>query len=258
MTLKIAIAGAAGRMGQALAKAAGLDFRVVGGSERANSAALGETLGSGIITTDVAKAAADADVWLDFTAPPATLNALEALKETSVRAAVIGTTGFRPEDDAGIAEHAKRIAIVKAGNFSLGVNFLLAMVEKAASSLGPDWDIEVFEAHHRHKVDAPSGTGLMIGEAAARGRGKPLQELWSKPYENAVGARKAGSIGFVVSRGGGVIGDHEARFVSEQEVLSLGHRALDRAIFANGALHAAKWAANQKPGLYSMRDVLAL
>lgn len=258
MTLKIAIAGAAGRMGQALAKSAGLDFRVVGGSERPNSVMLGEALGQGVVSADVAKAAADADVWLDFTSPPATLAALDALKSTGVRAVVIGTTGFVPNDEKAIAAHAERLAIVKAGNYSLGVNLLLAMVEKAAAALGPEWDIEISETHHRHKVDAPSGTGLMLGEAAARGRGKPLTELWSKPYETTVGARKPGSIGFVVSRAGGVIGDHEARFASEQEVLTLGHRAIDRAIFANGALHAAKWAAAQKPGLYSMRDVLAL
>jgi len=131
-------------------------------------------------------------------------------------------------------------------------------VEQVAARLGADWDIEITEGHHRRKVDAPSGTALMIGEAAARGRGQPLGELRVPPYDGQTGPRKEGSIAFSVIRGGGIIGDHEAAFISDEEILSISHRALDRAIFAKGALTAAKWAVEQKPGLYTMRDVLGL
>lgn len=259
MTLKIAIAGAAGRMGQALIRAAGDDFVVVGGSERSGSPDIGRELGDGAVISDAAnKAAASADVWLDFTTPTATLAALDLLKTTRVKAAIVGTTGLAPQQEQQIVEHAKRIAIVRAGNFSLGVNLLLGLIEQAAARLGPDWDIEISETHHRRKVDAPSGTALMMGEAAANGRGGKLHDLRTPPYDGQPGPRKAGDIGFAVTRAGGVIGDHEAKFASDEEILILGHRALDRAIFAKGALHAARWAATQKPGLYSMRDVLSL
>jgi 4-hydroxy-tetrahydrodipicolinate reductase len=261
MTLRIAIAGAAGRMGQALIAAAERagNISVTGGSERAASPSLGRELAPGVVISDAAnKAALAADVWLDFTTPEATIAALELLKLTSVKAAVIGTTGLAPTHEQKIAEHARRIAIVKAGNFSLGVNLMLGLVEQAAARLGPDWDIEISEMHHRRKVDAPSGTALKIGEAAATARGAPLTDLRVAPYDGQPGPRKEGAIAFAVTRGGGVIGDHEAKFVSDEEILSIGHRALDRAIFAKGALHAARWAVSQKPGLYSMRDVLAL
>jgi len=260
MTLKIAIAGIAGRMGQALVNAAaGNGFVVAGGSEQPGSAHIDSDIGNGVAISDsAAKAAAGADVWLDFTTPTATLAALELLKTTKVKAAIVGTTGLAPSHEQQIAEHAKRIAIVKAGNFSLGVNLLLGLVEQAAARLGPDWDVEISEMHHRRKVDAPSGTALMMGEAAATGRGVKLTEVRTPPYDGQPGARMAGAIAFAVTRGGGVIGDHEAKFISDEEILSIGHRALDRAIFAKGALHAARWAAEQKPGLYSMRDVLAL
>jgi 4-hydroxy-tetrahydrodipicolinate reductase len=266
MSIRIAIAGVAGRMGQALARTAGADVAVVGGSERAGAPQVGRDIGplvglpemGAVISDSPAKAAAQADVWVDFTTPSATLAALDALKGTPVKAAIIGTTGLSPRDETAIAVHARRIAIVKAGNFSLGVNMLLALIEQAAERLGPDWDIEIAETHHRHKVDAPSGTALMMGEAAAKGRSQPLDALRTPPYSGVTGPREPGRIGFAVSRAGGVIGDHEAVFASEEEVLILGHRALNRALFARGALHAAKWAIAQPPGLYSMRDVLAL
>lgn len=266
MTFAIAIAGAAGRMGQALARAAAPEASIAGGTERADSPdigrdigeiALGRRIGVGLSDT-VAQAARSADVWLDFTAPAATLAALDALGATPVRAVIVGTTGFSPAQEAAIAAHASRLAIVKAGNFSLGVNLLLAMIGQAAARLGPDWDIEISETHHRRKVDAPSGTALMMGEAAAAGRGAALPELRLPPYEGQTGPREPGRIGFCVSRAGGVIGDHEARFASDEEILILGHRALDRAIFARGAMRAAAWAIGRKPGLYSMRDVLDL
>jgi len=260
MTVKIAIAGAAGRMGQALiAGAAGGDFAVVGGSEQPGSPHIGREMITSIIISDTAnKAAASADVWIDFTAPVATLAALDLLKSTKVKAAIVGTTGLSAAQEQQIAEHAKRIAIVRSRNFSLGVNLLIGLIEQAAARLGSDWDIEISETHHKRKVDAPSGTALMMGEAAAKVRGSALADLRTPPYDGQTGPRKQGAIAFAVTRAGGVIGDHEIKFASDEEILSIGHRALDRALFARGALHAARWAAGQKPGLYSMRDVLAL
>ena len=157
-----------------------------------------------------------------------------------------------------MAEHAKRIAIVRSGNFSLGVNVLAALVEQAAARLGAGWDIEITEAHHRRKIDAPSGTALLLGEAAAHGRNAPLSELRLKPYDGVTGERPEGRIGFSVIRGGGIVGEHDVRFVAEREALTLSHTAFDRAVFADGALAAAAWAADKPPGLYSMRDVLGL
>lgn len=260
MTIKIAIAGAAGRMGQALAKAASSgDFAIVGGSERTGSDAIGKEFVPGVAYSDAAnKAAAIADVWIDFTTPEATLAALDLIKTTNVKAAIIGTTGLAPQHDQQIAEHARRIAIVKTGNFSLGVNLLLGLIEQASQRLGAGWDIEISETHHKRKVDAPSGTALMMGESAAKSRGKKLSDLRASPYDGQTGPRKEGSIAFAVTRGGDVIGDHEIKFISDEEILSISHRALNRALFAKGALHAARWAATQKPGLYNMRDVLAL
>jgi 4-hydroxy-tetrahydrodipicolinate reductase len=260
MTIRIAIAGAAGRMGQALAKAAsGGDFAIVGGSERTGSDGVGKELAPGVVISDAAnKAAATADVWIDFTTPEATLAALDLIKTTNVKAAIIGTTGLAPQHEQKIAEHAKRIAIVKTGNFSLGVNLLLGLIEQASARLGAGWDVEISETHHKRKVDAPSGTALMMGESSAKSRGKSLSDLRNPPYDGQTGPRKDGTISFAVTRGGGVIGDHEIKFISDEEIVSIGHRALDRALFAKGALHAARWAAGQKPGLYSMRDVLAM
>lgn len=258
MNISIAIAGIAGRMGQALVKCAGADLVLVGGSERAGSPALGTDPGGWTVSDSAQKAAQSADVWIDFTTPEASLQALELLKLTKVKAAVIGTTGLSPAQEQQIAEHAKRIAIVRDRNFSLGVNLMIGLVEQVAARLKDGWDIEITEGHHRRKVDAPSGTALMIGEAAARGREAKLTDLRVPPYDGQTGPRKDGAIGFSVIRGGGIIGDHDAAFISEEEILSINHRALDRAIFAKGALAAAKWAAGQKPGLYTMRDVLGL
>lgn len=268
MSLSIAIAGVAGRMGGALIRAASNDprFRVAGGTERTGSRVLGLDLGAlaggsgfGVAAADSVHAAAtSAEVWIDFTTPEATLDALDALVATQVHAAVIGTTGFSADQDARITEHANRIAIVRSGNFSLGVNLLAALVQHAAAKLQQGWDIEIAETHHRRKVDAPSGTALLLGQAAAEGRGKPLSDLRAKPYDGITGERRDGGIGFAVSRGGGVIGDHDVAFISEREMVTLGHRALDRAVFADGALEAALWAAGKPPGLYTMQDVLGL
>lgn len=268
MTLSIAIAGAAGRMGRALIRAASADprFTIAGGTERREGQFLGADLGAlaGIAplfmtTSDAADHAAEnADVWLDFTTPEATLEALDVLERTTARAAVVGTTGLSAEQSAAVDEHAKRIAIVRSGNFSLGVNLLAALVEQAAAKLGPDWDIEITEAHHRRKIDAPSGTALLLGEAAAHGRGEPLNELRLKPYDGVTGPRPEGGIGFSVIRGGGIVGDHDVRFAAEREIVTLSHQALERAVFADGALAAALWVHGKPPGLYTMRDVLGL
>jgi len=257
MSIRIAIAGVAGRMGQALVRTAGADFTIAGGSERAGSDALGMAQGGWTVSDSATRAAGSADVWIDFTTPAASLEALDQLKQTGVKAAIIGTTGLSPEQEQLVAEHARRIAIVRDRNFSLGVNLMIGLVEQAAARLKADWDIEITEGHHRRKVDAPSGTALMIGEAAARGRGAALGDIRVPPHDGQSGPRKEGSLAFSVIRGGGIIGDHEAAFISDEEVLSISHRALDRAIFARGALAAAKWAVAQKPGLYAMRDVLA-
>ncbi len=269
MTLSIAIAGAAGRMGRTLIRAAAEaaeTTRVVGGTERTDSAALGLDLGVlgggqpiGVTTSADARAAgAAADVWLDFTTPDATVAALDALATTNVRAAIIGTTGLTPDQEAKIDEAAKRIAIVRSGNFSLGVNLLASLVEEAAAKLDAAWDIEIVEAHHHRKVDAPSGTALLLGEAAARGRGAALNELRLTPRDGVTGMRPRGGIGFAVVRGGGIVGEHEVVLAAEREVLRLSHSALDRAVFADGALVAARWAADKSAGLYSMKDVLGL
>lgn len=268
MTLSIAIAGAAGRMGRALIRAATEleGVRVVGGTERAGSSALGQDLGAlaglaplGVATTeDARRAANEADIWLDFTAPAATLAALDALAGTKVRAAIVGTTGFSASEEQKLADAAQNLALVRSGNFSLGVNLIAALARDAAKRLGPEWDIEIVETHHRHKKDAPSGTALLLAQAAAEGRGVKLEDVRLKPHDGVTGARSEGGIGFAVVRGGGVVGEHEVLFAGERELIRLSHQALDRAIFADGALAAARWAADKKPGLYSMQDVLGL
>jgi len=266
MSIKIAVAGAAGRMGRALIRAAlaGDALQVVGGTERAGAGELGADLGAlvgqaplGVITMEsAASAASGADLWIDFTMPAATLGALDALVETNIRAAVIGTTGFSEAEEQKLAVHAKRLAMVRSGNFSLGVNLLAALAEQAARRLGKGWDVEIVEAHHRRKVDAPSGTALLLGEAVAAGRNQQLSALRLPPHDGVTGARPEGGIGFAVLRGGGVVGEHDVVFAAEREIVTLSHQALDRAVFADGALAAARWAADKPPGLYSMRDVL--
>jgi 4-hydroxy-tetrahydrodipicolinate reductase len=265
--LKVAVAGVAGRMGRQLA-AMVIDrgHMLAGASEVAQAGVFDEDVGTlagrravGVWPSpDVQEAAASADVWIDFTRPEATLAALGALRSTPVRAVVIGTTGFAPDQEIVIRAAADRFTIVKAGNFSVGINVLQALTRLAASRLGADWDIEVLEAHHRLKVDAPSGTALMLGEAAAEGRGRKLGDLLAKPYLGPSAARKEGEIGMAVRRSGGIYGEHEVMFGATREVLRLSHMALDRTVFADGAVAAAEWAATQPPGLYDMNDVLGL
>lgn len=265
--ISISVAGCAGRMGRQLVAAGHrAGHKIAGGTEMSGSDALGQDLGTlaGLGALDVSASAElvtalmNADVWVDFTAPSATLNAISQLKAAGVGAAVIGTTGFSDAQEAEILAVADDIAIVKAGNFSLGVNLLEALVAQAAARLGEDWDIEILETHHREKVDAPSGTALMLGAAAASGRGADLSALKSDPYDGPDAKRVPGQIGFSVRRTGGVIGDHEVSFGSDMEVVSLRHTALNRAVFAHGAIKAAEWAVAQPPGLYDMSDVLGL
>ncbi|HWT97850.1 MAG TPA: 4-hydroxy-tetrahydrodipicolinate reductase [Terriglobales bacterium] len=261
--IRIGIAGALGRMGQALTA-----FSV--GRNDVVLAALCHRPGSEGMKVDLpgqqsdelvsmSEALAQAEVMLDFTAPEATVAVVEASVAMAKKPAlVIGTTGLSAAQQAVITDAARHLTIVQSGNFSLGVNMLMGLVEQAARRLAADdWDIEILEAHHRRKVDAPSGTALMLGEASARGRGVDLAPMAVRGRDGITGVREAGSIGFATIRGGGIIGEHSVIFAAEDETLTLSHAAHDRALFCGGAIVAARWAARcAKPGLYSMMDVL--
>lgn len=197
------------------------------------------------------------DVVIDFSTPDASVELALACAARGAPALVIGSTGFTPAQDVAIEAAAEKVAIVRSGNFSLGVNILIGLVEHAALRLdAADWDIEVLETHHRRKADAPSGTALMLGEAAAAGRGADLDDLRNPPYDGITGARETGKIGFAALRAGGVIGEHTVMFASDDEVLTLSHSAIDRSLFAKGAVAAAAWVRSRRPGLYDMQDVL--
>jgi 4-hydroxy-tetrahydrodipicolinate reductase len=265
--MRLVIAGAAGRMGRALVQAvsgtAGLT--VAGAFEREGSPALGQDAGllAGIgeigvrVTDDPLPLVAEAEGLLDFTAPSASVFNAELAAQARI-AHVIGTTGLSADDEAKIVAAARHAAIVKSGNMSLGVNLLAALVRQAARALDADWDIEILEMHHRHKVDAPSGTALLLGEAAAEGRAVDLQASAVRARDGHTGARARGAIGFQALRGGSVVGEHAVIFAAEGERVTVGHIAESRANFARGALKAALWARGRKPGLYSMADVLGL
>ncbi|TGV27585.1 4-hydroxy-tetrahydrodipicolinate reductase [Mesorhizobium sp. M4B.F.Ca.ET.143.01.1.1] len=249
--LKIAIAGALGRMGRQMVEAVAADPRL---ELAARFHRLGAT-GEGLVERD--EALALADVIIDFTTPAASADFAEACAVRGGPALVIGSTGFDPAELAAIAAAAKTVAIVRSGNYSLGLNVLTGLVEQAARALGPDHcDIEIFEAHHRAKVDAPSGTALMLGEAAAQGRGIALGDVARRGRDGVTGPRPPGEIGFAVMRGGSIVGEHSVSFLADGEVLTLSHSAGDRSMFARGAIAAALWVAGQPPGEYDMRDVL--
>ena len=268
MTLKLGILGADGRMGAAVIRAvAETDNLQLGAALTAPSSpglgkdagALSEIDANGIILTDDVQAGLNAcDVLIDFSAPKAALKAADILsnKNTRCRAMVSGTTGFTEAENAKFDAASKELALLRAGNFSPGVTALSVLVELAAEKLGPGWDIEVLEMHHRHKVDAPSGTALLLGEAAAKGRGLNLKDAQVLSREGQTGARHESDIGFAVLRGGGVIGRHDVKLANEREMITLSHDAFDRSVFARGAVSAAIWLAEQKSGRYSMRDVL--
>jgi 4-hydroxy-tetrahydrodipicolinate reductase len=197
------------------------------------------------------------DVVIDFTTPEASAALAGRAAEAGKPALVIGSTGLTPAQRAAIETAAASIPIVLSGNFSLGVNVLLGLVSQAAARLDArDWDIEIAEAHHRRKVDAPSGTALMLGEAAAKARGGDLASLRADPHNGVTGPREEGRIGFSVTRGGGIVGEHSVVFAAEDEILTLSHSARDRSLFARGAVAAAVWVAGREPGLYDMQDVL--
>ncbi len=266
--MKLVVVGAAGRMGQSLIRAICETPGAVlsGAIEHPSSDALGRDAGeiAGVgtldveITDDPLPVFARAQGVVDFTIPDATTLFSELAAQARI-VHIIGTTGCTSEDDAKIAAAARHATIVKSGNMSLGVNLLAALIKQAARALGPDeFDIEVLEMHHRHKIDAPSGTALLLGEAAAAGRGVDLEKNAVKTRDGITGARENGTIGFATLRGGSVIGEHSVLFAGEGETIKLSHRATDRALFARGAIRAALWAKDKKPGLYSMKDVLGL
>ena len=265
--LRIVVAGAAGRMGRmvvrAIHEADGLTLS--GAIERESSPWLGHDPGplagcpaTGLaIGTDPLPLLLNADAIIDFSSPAATVE-LAALAAQARIAHVIGTTGLAEEDLDKIDAAARHAPIVRSGNMSLGVNLLAASTRRAAAALGDEYDIEIFEMHHRMKVDAPSGTALMLGEAAAAGRGIALKSHSARGRDGVTGARRKGDIGFASLRGGTVVGDHEVTFAGESERIVLAHHAEDRMLFAYGALKAVRWAHARKPGLYSMADVLGL
>jgi 4-hydroxy-tetrahydrodipicolinate reductase len=265
--LKIAVMGAAGRMGRELIRAvhANEACTLIGAAEHEGSLALGQDAGLlaglgkvGVLITDEApELFAKADAVLDFTTPSASVD-FAALAANARNVHVLGTTGLSAADEAKIVAAARHARIIRAGNMSLGVNLLVALTRKVAAALDADFDIEVLEMHHRHKVDAPSGTALMLGGAAAEGRGVKLEEVSVRARDGHTGARRRGDIGFATLRGGSVVGDHSVLFVADGEIIELKHHAADRGIFARGAVKAALWGHGKGPGLYSMMDVLGL
>ena len=214
-----------------------------------------DAVGEGLVSLDEALAAAD--VVIDFTTPASSVALAEAAAARGGPALIIGSTGLDEAQLELIAQAARRAPIVRSANYSLGLNMLMGLVEQAARALPAQaYDVEVFEAHHRHKVDAPSGTALMLGEAAARGRGVSLSNTQRRARDGITGPRPEGEIGFSVMRGGGIVGEHSVSFAAEEEVLTLSHSGIDRALFARGAVTAGRWAAGKPPGLYDMQDVL--
>lgn len=268
MDMKLVVVGAAGRMGQTLLRTihAMKGVTIHAAIERPGSPFIGRDAGEvaglgpiGVAITDEPLAAfVDADGVLDFTSPAATVTFAGLAAQARI-VHVVGTTGCSPEDEAKLVAAARHARIVKSGNMSLGVNLLGVLTEQAARALGPEnWDIEILEMHHRHKVDAPSGTALLLGAAAARGRGIDLAQSSVRVRDGHTGARPVGTIGFATLRGGSVIGEHSVMLSGEGEQVTLSHSATDRSIFARGAVTAALWAKSRKPGFYSMLDVFGL
>lgn len=270
MSIELGILGADGRMGAAVIRAiAGrADVHLGTAITAPGTSELGQDVGtlSGVsplgvkLTSDIKAGLNACDVLIDFSAPKATISAAQILSGPDqayrCKAIVSGTTGFTATEDLALDATSDTIALLRAGNFSPGVTALSVLVELAAEKLGTGWDIEILEMHHRHKVDAPSGTAILLGEAAAKGRGLDLKAAQVLSREGQTGARKDDEIGFAVLRGGGVIGRHDVKLANQREMITLSHDAFDRSVFAQGAVSAAVWAADQTSGLYSMRDVL--
>jgi 4-hydroxy-tetrahydrodipicolinate reductase len=265
--MRLIVAGAGGRMGRSLiaAIAASQGVTLAGAVEAAGAAVIGRDAGelagigkSGIaVSTQLAPLLASADGLVDFTTPKATVAFAQAAAQAG-KVHVIGTTGLTEADEEAIAEAGARAIVVKSGNMSLGVNLLAALVRRVARTLDAEFDIEILEMHHNRKIDAPSGTALMLGQAAAQGRGINLPSHRVMDREGVTGARHPGDIGFASLRGGTVVGDHSVIFAGPAERIELVHKAEDRMIFARGALKAALWARGRAPGVYSMADVLEL
>jgi 4-hydroxy-tetrahydrodipicolinate reductase len=263
----IVVTGASGRMGQMLIRtvAASDKAHLVGAVERSGHSWIGRDVGEamggaplGVTVTDQPlEAFARAQAVIDFTAPEATLE-FAALAAQARAVHVIGTTGMTDAQIARLEPAARHAVIIRAGNMSLGVNLLVQLTKRVAAALDEDFDIEVIEAHHRNKVDAPSGTALMLGEAAAEGRGVTLAEVADRGRDGITGARERGHIGFSAIRGGDIVGEHDVLFAADGERIILRHVATDRAIFARGALKAALWGQDKEPGEYDMVDVLGL
>lgn len=265
--MNIGIIGAGGRMGRMLvAEVLGHDgVQLAGAIDGSGSGVLGHDAGvlaglpeAGVVVGDDSPALfADCDAVIEFTSPNATVDHAAMAAQAGV-IHVIGTTGLDGFQEAALAAAAERTAIVWAPNMSLGVNLLMGLTQKVAAALDEDYDIEIFEIHHRHKVDAPSGTALGLGRAAAAGRGVDLDDVSARGRDGMTGARQRGDIGFGVLRGGDVVGEHSVTFAADGERIELAHRATDRRIYSRGALRATLWARNKVPGLYSMIDVLGL
>ena len=265
--MRLVVVGAGGRMGRALITAVTtMDGVTLSGAiEREGSDIIGTDVGRLIgteplgvaVTSDPLPAFADADGVLDFTTPEATLVFSELAAQARI-VHVIGTTGISSEDATRIAAAGRHCATVKSGNMSLGVNLAAQLVRQAARALDEDFDIEIVEMHHRHKVDAPSGTALLLGAAAAEGRGVDLESRSVRSRDGHTGARQPGDIGFATMRGGSVVGEHSIVLAGEGERIVISHIAQDRSIFARGAVKAALWARGRKPGVFSMTDVLGL
>jgi len=264
--LRIAVAGASGRMGRMLIEAvlAAPDCVLAGALDLADSAAIGQDAGAFagsptgvLITSDLRRGLAGAQVLIDFTRPEGTLAHLAVCRELGVKA-VIGTTGFTPAQKAEISGHAGRIALMMAPNMSVGVNVMLKLLDQAARALNVGYDIEVIEAHHRHKVDAPSGTALQIGEVLAHALGRELKDCAVYAREGVTGERDPSSIGFATIRGGDIVGDHTVLFAGTGERIEITHKSADRSTYAQGSLRAVRFLAQRPRGLFDMFDVLNL
>jgi len=266
--VRIALLGADGRMGQTLARQI-IDHpeaHLVAGVTAPKSPNLGRDIGELVglhdfgvaVTKDLRAALNKCDVLIDFSAPKSAIDAALMMHDVRCEAMVSGTTGFSQTEDSALDVAAQSVCLVQSGNFSPGVNTLTALVELAARALDNGWDAEILEMHHKHKVDAPSGTALMLGQAVARGRAVDFHKSAVLARKGVTGARKDGDIGFAALRGGSVVGDHEVRLAAQMEMITLSHQAFDRNVFADGALKAALWAAGHEKGKYDMRDVLGL
>ncbi|WP_308917055.1 4-hydroxy-tetrahydrodipicolinate reductase [Jannaschia sp. LMIT008] len=267
MSIGIVVAGASGRMGRMLCEvvAASDGAHLVGATEGPGHPWAGRDLAqvapglpAGVpVTDDPIEVVRAAQAVIDFTTPAATV-AMAELTAQARAVHVVGTTGLSEADIAALGRTAHHAPVIRAGNMSLGVNLLTTLVRQVAAALGDDYDVEIVESHHRHKVDAPSGTALMLGQAAADGRGVALDDVADRARDGATGARTHGAIGFHAIRGGDVVGEHEVIFAAEGERITLGHKASDRTVFARGALRAALWGQDKGPGAYDMLDVLGL